>query len=574
MPQELALYGEFSINETMLYFGWIYGLKTKQIKEKVTFLVQLLDLPPAKRLVKNLSGGQQRRVSLAVAVMHEPELLILDEPTVGVDPILRANIWNYMVRETKEKKISIIITTHYIEEARQAQTIGLMRNGELLAEDAPAQLLKTFGCTTMEEVFLKLSRQQEASGKQQLPASFSEGPRRPKGKTIGENAESNEDLAEEKYGCCNRICYSLKQCMSCVRLRALLFRNLLRLIRNLLVLLFVFALPVIQVVLFCICVGNDPKQLTLGVVNHETDYTNSTYIHCPYGFSCTVSTDGGVPDIAKWEYMSCGYLKYLEVDTLRLRYYPHITSCKKAVHEGFAWGCMLIKSSFSEALLLRALALLQNDLSGSARYASDTEIQVWLDMSNHQIAHTLKRDITAAFENFTKDLMEECKIESRLFKQPMNFEPVYGSNWPSFTAFAAPGVLLTIVFFLAVGLTATALIIERLDGLLNRAYVAGVTPSEILLSHVITQFIIMVGQTILALIFMIAVFKVDCIGSVALVISMTLLQGLCGMCFGFVISAVCSQERNAIQLALGSFYPAILLSGVMWPIEAMPVGLR
>nr|CAI5849593.1 unnamed protein product [Callosobruchus analis] len=195
-------------------------------------------------------------------------------------------------------------------------------------------------------------------------------------------------------------------------------------------------------------------------------------------------------------------------------------------------------------------------------------------MSNHQIAHTLKRDITAAFENFTKDLMEECKIESRLFKQPMNFEPVYGSNWPSFTAFAAPGVLLTIVFFLAVGLTATALIIERLDGLLNRAYVAGVTPSEILLSHVITQFIIMVGQTILALIFMIAVFKVDCIGSVALVISMTLLQGLCGMCFGFVISAVCSQERNAIQLALGSFYPAILLSGVMWPIEAMPVGLR
>ncbi|VEN61114.1 unnamed protein product [Callosobruchus maculatus] len=170
--------------------------------------------------------------------------------------------------------------------------------------------------------------------------------------------------------------------------------------------------------------------------------------------------------------------------------------------------------------------------------------------------------------------MEECKIESRLFMPPMTFEAVYGSSRPSFTDFAAPGVLLTIVFFLAVGLTATALIIERLDGLLNRAYVAGVTPSEILLSHVLTQFIIMVGQTILALIFMIAVFEVDCIGSMALVISITLLQGLCGMCFGFVISAVCSQERNAIQLALGSFYPAILLSGVMWPLEAMPVSLR
>lgn len=84
----------------------------------------------------------------------------------------------------------------------------------------------------------------------------------------------------------------------------------------------------------------------------------------------------------------------------------------------------------------------------------------------------------------------------------------------------------------------------------------------------------MCGQTALVLIFMIIVFGVTNNGDIFLVITLTLLQGLCGMCFGFVISAICELERNAIQLALGSFYPTLLLSGVIWPIEGMPLYLR
>jgi len=124
MPQEIALYGEFSIQETMMYFGWIFGMETKEILERLQFLLNFLDLPSEKRLVKNLSGGQQRRVSFAVALMHDPELLILDEPTVGVDPLLRQSIWNHLVHITKAGQKTVIITTHYIEEARQAHTVS------------------------------------------------------------------------------------------------------------------------------------------------------------------------------------------------------------------------------------------------------------------------------------------------------------------------------------------------------------------------------------------------------------------------------------------------------------------
>ena len=78
------------------------------------------------------SGGQQRRVSFSVALLHNPELLILDEPTVGVDPMLRQNIWNHLTRLSTENKKTILITTHYIEEAKQAHYVGLMRQGKLL----------------------------------------------------------------------------------------------------------------------------------------------------------------------------------------------------------------------------------------------------------------------------------------------------------------------------------------------------------------------------------------------------------------------------------------------------------
>ena len=123
MPQELALYGEFSFRETADYFGRLYRLDAELVRRETDFLVRLLDLPPADRPVKTLSGGQQRRVSFAVAIFHRPQLLILDEPTAGVDPILRSNIWKFLERLSSEQGTTILITTHYIEEALGAHTV-------------------------------------------------------------------------------------------------------------------------------------------------------------------------------------------------------------------------------------------------------------------------------------------------------------------------------------------------------------------------------------------------------------------------------------------------------------------
>ncbi|XP_031785392.1 ABC transporter G family member 23 isoform X1 [Nasonia vitripennis] len=594
MPQEIALYGEFTIRETMMYFGWIFGMCTSEIVERLKFLLQFLDLPSQNRLVKNLSGGQQRRVSFAVALMHDPELLILDEPTVGVDPLLRQSIWNHLVQITKDGNKTVIITTHYIEEARQAHTIGLMRSGRLLAEESPRALLQMYNCPTLEDVFLKLSRKQGSYpqpatelnitnnisiaslnwGKKDEPVYVTE-----ESGVVGLNFHQSKEVlihdttngvgshydlngkplpgvkesTVECEDCSFSDCYNIT---STGKIRALLQKNFLRMWRNVGVMLFIFALPVMQVILFCLAIGRDPTGLKLAIVNHEMNWENKS---CPVSEDCTFT------------YLSCRYLKFLDNETMIKEYYPDPESAREAVRRGKAWGTLYFTENFTDALVARMLLGKEAD----EETLDQSEIRVWLDMSNQQIGLMLARNLQYSYRDFAKDLLSTCDQNSKLADVPIQFkDPIYGSNEPSFTDFVAPGVILTIVFFLAVALTSSALIIERMEGLLDRSWVAGVSPGEILFSHVVTQFVVMCGQTALVLIFMILVFGVECKGDIGWVIVLTILQGLCGMCFGFVISAICELERNAIQLALGSFYPTLLLSGVIWPVEGMPTVLR
>ena len=158
-PQEIALYPDLSIAETMRFHGRLHGMKSEQILSRQSWLIDFLDLPEPNRPVGKLSGGQKRRVSLAVALLHEPNLLLLDEPTVGVDPELRARIWNHL-QEIASSGTTIVITTHYIDEAGKANRVGLMRDGVLLAEDTPQSVMESQSSSSLEEAFLALCRRE------------------------------------------------------------------------------------------------------------------------------------------------------------------------------------------------------------------------------------------------------------------------------------------------------------------------------------------------------------------------------------------------------------------------------
>lgn len=161
MPQEMALIPEFTVRESIHFYGILYGMDKEKIDERIDFLCDLLDLQDDGKLVRKCSGGQQRRISFAVALVHEPDILILDEPTVGVDPLLRYRMWNFLVDLSRTKNVTVLMSTHYIEEARKSTHVGLMRNGVLLIEDTPQNLLELCETTSLEAAFLKLSEQQD-----------------------------------------------------------------------------------------------------------------------------------------------------------------------------------------------------------------------------------------------------------------------------------------------------------------------------------------------------------------------------------------------------------------------------
>jgi ABC-2 type transport system ATP-binding protein len=162
MPQETALYLDLTVHGNLTLYGELFGLSKSRIAERETELLEFVALQKWKdSLVSNLSGGMKHRVSLACSMIHEPKLLFLDEPTVGVDPELRASFWEYFDL-LKKRSVTIVLTTHYMDEAQHCDRIALLRQGQLLAEGAPADVIKSASATNLEEAFLALAKRGDA----------------------------------------------------------------------------------------------------------------------------------------------------------------------------------------------------------------------------------------------------------------------------------------------------------------------------------------------------------------------------------------------------------------------------
>jgi len=158
MPQETALYVGLTVHQNLEFFGRLYGMDRERIQAREEELLKFIDLERwDHELVSRLSGGMKHRVSLACALMHEPELMFLDEPTVGVDPELRVSFWDYF-SQLKRKGITILITTHYMDEAGRCDRVGFMRSGRLIAEGGPAAVLHESGAMSLEDAFLFYAR--------------------------------------------------------------------------------------------------------------------------------------------------------------------------------------------------------------------------------------------------------------------------------------------------------------------------------------------------------------------------------------------------------------------------------
>lgn len=158
MSQKFSLYEDLTVLENVKFFGGIYGLSDKQIKSKGEELVTQLGLQTeAKKLVGSLPLGWKQKLSFSVALLHQPKIVFLDEPTGGVDPVTRRQFWD-LIYEAAHNGVTIFVTTHYMDEAEYCNRISIMVDGRIKALDTPGNLKKQFQASSMDEVFFELAR--------------------------------------------------------------------------------------------------------------------------------------------------------------------------------------------------------------------------------------------------------------------------------------------------------------------------------------------------------------------------------------------------------------------------------
>jgi ABC-2 type transport system ATP-binding protein len=158
MCQKFSLYEDLTVKENIILYGGIYGMKLALIKKRVHELLERLNFQEYEdRIISDLPLGLRQKLAFSVAVLHEPKIVFLDEPTGGVDPITRRQFWE-MIYETAAMGITVFVTTHYMDEAEYCDRISIMSEGKIIAIDTPAALKKQYNAKTVEEVFIKIAR--------------------------------------------------------------------------------------------------------------------------------------------------------------------------------------------------------------------------------------------------------------------------------------------------------------------------------------------------------------------------------------------------------------------------------
>lgn len=158
MCQKFSLYQDLAVSENIMLYGGIYGIRKKVIKERTNDLLKRLHFEEyGNRLISTLPLGLKQKLAFSVAILHEPKIVFLDEPTGGVDPIARRQFWE-LIYEAASKGITVFVTTHYMDEAEYCDRVSIMNDGKIVALDTPTELKNQYSASSIEEVFVKIAR--------------------------------------------------------------------------------------------------------------------------------------------------------------------------------------------------------------------------------------------------------------------------------------------------------------------------------------------------------------------------------------------------------------------------------
>lgn len=419
MPQEISLYYDLTIEEMITYFGRVYFINDNILQQRIDNLINVMELSKRTHLIANLSEGQKRRVSFACSLVHKPKLLVLDEPTVGVDPILRQRIWKILENLAKKEQITIIITTHYIEETKSSDLVGFMRKGEILIENRPSTLLQMYEVQSLEEVFYQLCISQKKHAKEL--------------KRIDMGAENYKRAQIENILTDQLILQNGQSPIQwMIKLNAITRRIIIQTFRMPSAVLTQFILPVISLILFCLCVGQTPEHIPLGIFNEES------------------------PPLLSQQYLA----KLNSSSRLQLINCSNLNQALNAVARLEMYGVIHIRSNFSSNLIRRLTVFNENLDSKSIEKST---IKFYGDLSNKVISVSLLRTLNEALQEVIPQILHESGIKSNILTAPIALgQPIYGEyrkdDYFAVRDYGIPGTLVILTYTVTFGLTVLTLL--------------------------------------------------------------------------------------------------------------------
>lgn len=308
-------------------------------------------------------------------------------------------------------------------------------------------------------------------------------------------------------------------------------------------------IPIVSLVCFYNTVGGDPIGLKLGIVDNEI--TNFNECNDPLNKMTTIADY-----TCRVNKISCRFINTIKDSTATKVFYKNFDEAYRDVLSGKILGIINFESNFTSSM--RPL----NELQGYVEnYTSNGEVQVFLDQTDRQITLFIKSRLYETFHDFIKELMEDCGKSKKVGSLPIEVNKLFGGTTDENRRTMIPGIIMTLFFFMSVILTTTAFVSDRMDGVWNRVLLAGVKPTEILISHVISNMLNVLLQCIEVYFISIYVYKLENNGSFVIVATMLLLTGIVAIFYGLAVSIVSNDYVTATFGSTVVFYPLLIMCG-------------
>ncbi|KAF6205689.1 hypothetical protein GE061_019862 [Apolygus lucorum] len=534
MPQEISLFEDFTVEETCAFFGAVYGLEKTNCAREARKLISLLEIPMGStRLIKDLSGGQKRRVSLIVTLLHKPQILILDEPTVGLDCILTVKIWDHLVSLTGQGT-TVIITTHYIQETVRCHTVGMMRNGTLLTEGSPAALMESHGVDNLEDVFLKLCCMQ--TDNQEQPTKHPP-PIKTRIDVFGEERMFNK-----------------------ARYMAYMYKQYCFFKRNIPQLVYVLLYPLVIGLIFELT-AKDPGDVPIGLRSVEKGVDNCSEPVLTYYESLNCSLPPA----------TCILKKHLEaIDSVLLTEYDDEDDAMNDLHSDKILAYVYLNENYTANLIQRFnLASSNPELRENVTFDVDLASSVvTIDKSHYILTRFANSTTLKGHLAMFDELLTTCGIPTQVMKYPISFTAVFGEVEQQFRASALSGLLTGFCYYYPLLYTASTIMWEKTAGFVQRNTLAGVTYLEIVLTHLSWQYLIVLIQDLLGFVILFKTFPLPSYpGNDFQIFFLILMSNTAGIATAFLFTELFEVEIAVVYAVCFAMVAVFNFSGTIWPIE-------